>query len=249
MKLPSGPGTPASTAEAEAALEQATAGCRAVKTLTAEIAASGTAGGQHVRARLVAGVAAPASARLEAVAPFGAPFFVFVATGGDATLLLPRDDRVLEHGRPDAVLEAVAGIPLTSADLAQTLTGCAAEPGPLDAAVGFGGGWLRLATAGGREAFLTREGAASPWRLVSVATRSWRVDYPDRGDGIPAAIRLVSVGREASAGSAFDVRLTLSQVETNTPLDPAAFRVDVPADAVPITLDELRHARPGVREN
>jgi hypothetical protein len=41
----------------------------------------------------------------------------------------------------------------------------------------------------------------------------------------------------------------LSQVDTNTPLDASAFRVDVPPNAVPITLDDLRHARPGVRED
>ena len=51
------------------------------------------------------------------MAPFGQPLFIFVATGDDATLLLPRDERVLEHGRPDAVLEAVAGVPLGAADL------------------------------------------------------------------------------------------------------------------------------------
>ena len=58
------------------------------------------------------GVAAPASARLEAVAPFGPPLFIFAATDDDATLLLPRDERVLEHGRPAEVLDAVAGVPL-----------------------------------------------------------------------------------------------------------------------------------------
>ena len=51
------------------------------------------------------------------MAPFGPPIFIFVATSDDATLLLPRDDRVLEHGRSDAVLDAVAGVPLSAADL------------------------------------------------------------------------------------------------------------------------------------
>ena len=38
--------------------------------------------------------------------------FIFAAEQNDATLLLPRDERVLEHGRPDAVLETVTGVPL-----------------------------------------------------------------------------------------------------------------------------------------
>ena len=89
---------------------QATTRCIEVNTLTAEIAASGSVGGRRVRARLSAGITRPAAqgaamppgARLEAVAPFGPPLFIFVATGNDATLLLPRDNQVLEHG-PAAV--------------------------------------------------------------------------------------------------------------------------------------------------
>src|SRR5206468_367196 len=83
---------------------QAPSACRAVTRLTAEIAASGSVGGRRLRARLLGGFTAP-SVRLEAIAPAGPPFFIFVATGRDATLLLPRDERVLEHGEPAAVLE------------------------------------------------------------------------------------------------------------------------------------------------
>src|SRR5207247_11119018 len=122
LKLPSGAGTPAP--DAAGALAEATAACRTVSTITAEMAVSGSVGGRRLRARLLAGLASPASARLEAVAPFGPPLFFFVARGGDATLYLPRDDRVLEHGRPAAVLEAIAGVPLDAADLRVTLIGC-----------------------------------------------------------------------------------------------------------------------------
>ena len=38
--------------------------------------------------------------------------------------------------------------------------------------------------------------------------------------------------------------LRLSQVEVNVPLPADAFTVQVPAEAVPITLDELRDAGP-----
>src|SRR6185436_10702890 len=108
MKLPSGPDAPAP--DAADALTQATAACRAIRTLTAEVAAGGKAAGSRFRGRLSVGVAAPASARIEAVAPFGPPVFIFTATDDDATLLLPRDDRALEHGRPAEVLNAVAGV-------------------------------------------------------------------------------------------------------------------------------------------
>jgi hypothetical protein len=36
----------------------------------------------------------------------------------------------------------------------------------------------------------------------------------------------------------------ISQLEANVDLDAAAFRVDVPPDAKPLTLDELRQSGP-----
>lgn len=77
MTLPSGPATPAT--DAREAIAQATLACQRVASLTAEIAVSGSVSGQRVRGRMIAGVARPASARIEAVAPFGAPVFIFVA--------------------------------------------------------------------------------------------------------------------------------------------------------------------------
>src|SRR5205814_2730539 len=86
-KLPAGAGVRAT--DASAALDQATATCRGIRSLTAEVGVSGSANGHRVRARITAGVPAPASARLESVAPFGPPLFIFLSTGTDATLLLP----------------------------------------------------------------------------------------------------------------------------------------------------------------
>jgi len=118
MKLPSGPGTVAP--DTGAVLAEATAACRDIRSLTAEIGVTGSVGGQRVRVRLVGGFAPP-SVRLEAAAPFGAPLFIFVASDGDATLLLPRDGRVVEHGQPADLLAAIAGVPLGPSDLARTL--------------------------------------------------------------------------------------------------------------------------------
>jgi hypothetical protein len=36
----------------------------------------------------------------------------------------------------------------------------------------------------------------------------------------------------------------ISQLESNVPIDAAAFDVDVPRDALPLTLEELRDAGP-----
>src|SRR6516162_1020850 len=173
MKLPAGPGTPAT--DAQQAIAEATIACQRVNTLTAEIRVTGSVGGERVRGRMLVGVARPASARLEAAAPFGAPLFIFVARNADATLLLPRDDRVLQHGRPDAVLEAVAGVPLDPTELRATLTGCAQAP-DVDGARVTGDDW-RVVRDGSAELYLRRASRGAPWRIVAEIRPEWRAEY------------------------------------------------------------------------
>src|SRR5438477_10811853 len=115
----------------------------------------GSAGGHRLRGRLTAGLAQPASARLEAVAPFGQPVFVFVASGSDASLLLPRDRRVLEHGKPADVFEAVSGVPVDAAQLRLLVTGCAGAPDASDT-VAFGDNW-RVAPDGADNVYFRRD--------------------------------------------------------------------------------------------
>ena len=245
MKLPAGPGAPAS--DAGAALADAIRACRAVSTITAEVAASGSIGGQRFRVRLTAGLAPPASARLEAAAPFGAPLFIFVATGNDATLFMPHDDRVLEHGRPAAVLEALAGLPLDAAELRRALVGCPSAPDATGARQ-VADGW-RLLSDGPDHVYVRRDPKSPAWRVVAIVHRpsagaGWRAEYRDFENGLPHSVRFAG-----TAPKSFDVRLALSQVETNTTLGAEVFRVNIPPDAEPMTIDELKRARPGVRQD
>jgi hypothetical protein len=246
MKLPAGPGGPAS--DARDALADATSACRAVSTITAEIAASGSVAGQRFRTRLSAGLASPASARLEAAAPFGAPMFILVTTGGDATLLLPHDGRVLEHGRPDAVLEALAGVPLDASDLRVALTGCTVGTDTAGATQ-LSDDW-RMIPDGPNEVYLHREHQPDQWRVAAIVFHGaqgagdWRAEYRDFQAGLPRSVRFVAKARDR-----FDLRLALSQVDVNAQLGPEVFRVQLPRDADPITIDELRRARPGIRKN
>jgi outer membrane lipoprotein-sorting protein len=239
MKLPAGPGVAA--ANAASALAEATAVCRPITTLTAEIGVSGSVGGRRMRGRLLAGLAAPSSVRLEAPAPFGQPLFIFVARGNDATVLLPRNRRVLEHGRADDVLEAVTGVSMTPEELRRTLTGCA-DAEAIDEARDFGNGWLVI--PGSRRVYLRRARPGDPWRIVAAiahdsAGSEWRAEYTDFSNGLPRAIRLASAEPRR-----FNLRLLLSQIETNVPLPDEAFRVQIPASADPITLADLRDAGP-----
>lgn len=245
MRLPSGPGGPApDTADA---LAQATRACRAIRTLTAEVAVSGSANSRRVRGRLSAGVAAPGSARLEAVAPFGPPIFIFVAAGGDASLLLSRENRVFEHGHPDTVLEAAAGVPLSAEDLLHVLTGCAPAEAVREGRR-TGNDWRIATTMAGDELYLHRESGSAPWRLVAVvrpaaAEYAWRAEYRDPQNGLPRSIHIVSV-EAGRIGAAFDLLLVLSQVETNVPLSADVFTFRIPPAATRMTLDELRQTGP-----
>jgi hypothetical protein len=251
MELPTGPGLPVDSAAASAALQQATAGCASIRTLTAEIGVSGSAGGRRLRGRLLAGAADPDSVRLEAVAPFGQPLFIFVAASGEATLLLPRDDRVLEAGRPAEVLEALTGVPIDGEELAAILTGCVDAPAPQPStARQFGDTWLVMGGEQGDDVYLRREEPAQPWGLVArvrpaaPSRRPWRAEFADRQADVPRSIRLTSIDDGGGTGRSFDLRLALSQVDVNTPLGPEVFTVRIPPDALPVTLDELRAAGP-----
>lgn len=247
MKLPAAGGPPA--ADARDALADATASCRGVTTLSAEVAVSGSVAGHAVRGRLLVGVAVPASARIEAVAPFGQPVFIFVARGRDATLFLPRDRRVLEHGAPGQVLEAVTGVALDAEELRRVLAGCPSAP---DAESGRAPAddW-RVIADGPDELFLHRVAPSSSWQLVATVHRSggsdrggWRAEYRDFQNGLPRGIRLISLEPKR-----FDLRLALSQVDVNAAMGDEVFRVDVPRGADPITIDELREAGPFARQS
>jgi hypothetical protein len=244
LKLPAGPGTPAT--DVSPALAEATRACRGVHTLTAEVAVSGSIAGRRIRGRMSAGVAVPASARLEALAPFGPPVFIFVAQRNDATLVLPREGRALEHGTPGQVLEALAGAPLDAADLEALLTGCPASTASGEARQ-FGNAWFAV-VMGSDEVYLHRDGAA-PWYLAAVVRREgtrerWREEFRDHQAGLPRTVRVMSLEKGGADGAQFDLRLVLSQVEIDIPLDPAVFTVAVPAGARAIGLDELRKEGP-----
>ena len=107
----------------------------------------------------------------------------------DATLLLPRDARVVEHGRPAELLEAVAGVPLSPSEMLRTLTGCLV-PDRLDSPQAIGDLW-RTAAGGGAKIYLHRDSGSAPWRIVSVffpgeaPQSSWRADYAQFGELLP----------------------------------------------------------------
>jgi outer membrane biogenesis lipoprotein LolB len=232
LQVPTGTGTPLPDfAAIHASLAQP---CAGVRTFTAELALSGRAGGQKLRGRALAGFEAPSSMRLEGLAPFGPPAFILVSRGDAATLLLPRDDRVLRNAAPEDILGALTGVTLAPADVQAVLTGCVVPAPKALGGAQLGEDWRRLDLDGGARVFLRRTGGR--WQLRAAERSGWRVEYAEWQGAFPKTVRLVS--------ERVDVTAAVSQFESNRPIDAAAFAVDVPPEAVPITLDELRDAGP-----
>jgi hypothetical protein len=173
--LPTGTGEPAGDPQSVAGA--AFRRCGDLHTLTAAVAVSGWAGRQRIRARLLAGFASPGAIRLEAVAPFGRPGFILAADARAATLLLPRDGRVLTGAAPADILSALSGIPLSPDDLRQTLAGC--PPGV--AALGatrYGTDWLVIDYGAAGRGYLRSRG--SGWVLTAFARPGLVAEYPER---------------------------------------------------------------------
>lgn len=237
LELPSGPSRPLS--DPAAILDAGFAHCDDLHTITLELGLSGRAGSERLRGRLLAGLARPASIRLEAVAPFGAPAFILAASERQSILLLPRDDRVLRGAPPHRILAALAGVDLYPGELLPFLAGCPGSAPRPETARAFGEDWAAMDLEDGAVAYLRRLPA---WRPAAVVRPRLRVVFEQWSGSHPAQVRLQSVP-SAGAGS-FDLLLTLSQVERNASLPADAFTVDVPPEAEPITLEELRRAGP-----
>ncbi|MGE0040120.1 MAG: hypothetical protein AB7H88_02105 [Vicinamibacterales bacterium] len=229
---PSGTSTP--DPSALAAFAAATGHCAGLRTLTAELRLAGRAGDQRVRGRLIAGLEAPRSVRLEAVAPFGPPVFILAARDGRGVLLLPRDQRVLDPADVGEVLERLTGLALGAADLRLLLTGCVADdPAPADGRA-WPGGWRSVVVGGDRTVYLRQEAGA--WRVAAADVGDWHVDYDDLLNGYPRQVRLRAPG--------VDLGAAVSQLQVNVPIVPEAFEVAVPDGTRPMTLDELKSVAP-----
>jgi hypothetical protein len=204
--------------------------------MRAVLSISGRAG-RRLRAKIDAGFEAPGKVRLELPAP-GKPLFIFAADGNASTLLLPRDNRVLRNAPPAATLEALAGVRLDPNELRTIVSGCGlASDQPKDARA-FGAGLIAV-DAGDATTWLQQlEGG---WRIIASTRGPVDVRYADFVSGRPSTIRLRTVPPD---GQPTDLTIRLSQVDVNETLDAAVFDVEIPADAVPLTLEELRASGP-----
>jgi hypothetical protein len=236
IALPSGTGTP--FAGAAEAFAEATRGCREVRAVSAELGLSGRVGATRLRGRAIVGLSAPDRIRLEAVAPFGPPVFILVARDGEATLLLPRDDRVVRGEPPEAIVEALAGVRLDPAALRGALAGCGVDASTASSGRSYGDDWVAVEVDGDRTLYLQRAGAR--WVIRGAETNLLTITYDELAGSQPARITIRSDAADVKA----EVRLRVSQLEINPVLPDEAFSLDVPASAEPLTVEELRDAGP-----
>ena len=241
LSLPVGPGTP--FPDYAPLFEAAVSECRGVRTLETLIRLRGRGGGVRLSGRVRAAMAAPGSLRLEGLAPFGAPGFYLVARPGEATLWLTRESRVLRDVPAADMLESLTGVPLGPEDLRAVLTGCLV-PDPRPTAGRSYGELIAVDLMGGAIAYLRHiEGEV---HLVAGTRDGLSIEYGEFRRRIPRRVRVLS--DETLPGSSeplTDLTVALSQVNMNVDIPDAAFVLDnLPADVVPMTLDELRRIGP-----
>lgn len=234
--LPSGAGTP--FPEFASAYAQATENCDNLRALTAVLSMSGRAGTQKLRGRIDAGLESPDRIVLEGVAPWGKPFFVLAAAGNNSTLVLPRDNRFLTGTSPGAIVEALTGIYIEPAELLTALAGCASYVGSVSDGRAFGKEWASI-EAGAATVWIRR--VEGKWREAASVKGALTIYYDDFSDGRAARLRLMMKMPDRDPA---DIILRVSQLELTASLDPAVFKLDIPAGAQPLTLQELRRAGP-----
>jgi hypothetical protein len=236
VTLPSGAGAPfPGFADAYG---QATEPCHNLNSLTAVLSMSGRAGRQNLRGRVDAGFAGLDRIALEGVAPFGKPFFLLTASDGASTLVLPRDGRYLRGAAPAEIIEALTGIRIAPNELMVALAGCAFYVGSVSEGRTFSNGWAAV-DAGAATVWLRM--INGKWREV-VGQRGPLTIYYDEFAGERA--QRVRLAMQAPKGADADIRVRVSELEVNKPLDPAVFKLAIPEGAQPLTLEELRRVGP-----
>ncbi len=239
--VPTGPWQPAT--DASVAWQEATADCAGLLALRASVRLSGRVGPQAIpgfrSATLGVAVTAADQVGLEA-RHSGQLLFRLGGTADRTVLFWSEGPRTLTAPAADLV-DALIGVKVTPRRLLAILAGCAGTGGPVDRAERSGGD-LRVTTP---DAVVYLSRVAGAWRVRAARLEGMYVSYDlSRGRAAPAAVRIDSLP-EASLVVALSLRLVDVEHNPEPALPPAAFAVNVPPEALPMTLDELRSWRSG----
>jgi hypothetical protein len=231
---PVGPGEPAP--EASAAFANATASCRGVTSYKAQIRVSGRIGGERLPATInIATGVSPDGLLIEARGG-GRDVFRLGATGDKATLYLD-DGRRYAVGRPEALTEALIGVQIGIDRWRALLSGCGVTRATFVSGARYGTD-LGATTPDGRVFLSAIDGV---WRATHVMFDDLVVTYRRFAGDRPVEWQLTS-SPERDPAIALTVRVDDATV--NGPISPDVFTIRLPADATPMTIDELRDSGP-----
>jgi hypothetical protein len=211
--------------------------CQSVRTLVTVLSLSGRAGGQRLAGSLHAGFRAPDDLYMEH--EYGTILFVLTSSDGDASLFLPRENRVVRDEPTADLLGALTGVSLGAADLLAVLTGCVV-PSPIPVAGRVHqNGWASIDLDGGAQVFLQR--VDGQWRVRAARRHGLQVEYPEWPASSAVPTRVVI---RADEPVRVDLRASVSQADLNGELTDAVFVNPAPAGARPLSIEELRRNGP-----
>jgi hypothetical protein len=231
---PTGPSAP--FPEAAAAWQEASHACAGASTYAAAMDVHGRAGGRRLSGTIVGLVTAAGQIRLEYDAPIGPPGFVLGGDATRATLVLPRDRRVLTAPAGE-IFEALTGLRLGPRALLAMLTGCVSQTRQVVDAARYGD-QPEVTMSDARVFLRQRDGH---WQVAAGVAGGLIVQY-DRIEGDWP--RQVRVRTEAGRVPAVSLAIDLSRITVNVARPASTFDVTAGADYTPLTLDELREAGP-----
>ncbi len=232
LARPSGNG--AAAPEAPAIWADTTARCASARVFVAQVRMNGWVGDRGTRLgppTMNLAVTRDEDIYLEVPMIVGGPVVQMAGRAGDVTLVLPRDGRV-HQGTTYEVIHAMTGLRWGPRRLLEVLSACVAAPAGEVAGRRFDR-LLRVDVSASATAWLERRG--SQWRVRAADLDGWRVDYEEYDVIWPRRIRVVG-----PPVAPLDLLFTVEQTQVNVSLPATAFDLRVPADAVPMTVDELR---------
>lgn len=232
---PTGPSEP--FVDAPAVWTQVTAACRDAQRYVAQLRVHGWAAtrDQRMASTIAAAVTSHDDLFLEMQVIMGTTVLQMAGQKGQATVLLPRDERVLRAPTRD-IVAALTGLQWGGRELLDVLSGCVATPeGEVTGA--RIGGLLRVDLSPSSRAWLRQRGGQ--WQLEAAQIGDWTVQYAFYESRWPTDVRVTSTG-----ATPLDLRFTVSQINVNIDLPPSTFTLNVPERFISMTIDELRSIGP-----